>query len=231
MLNRINNNVNFNGGFLINYKLAPQGTQETLENNIGNGKQIFRDWDGDKNSVFYITRDSKDYNIAKFIEKNNLDFKYYPELNTKLRFDPEKRFILLDYLEKNNLKIMDKIDDLIKFLTENRKISKKAKKIKQDPFKPILEKMGIQIEGKTIKSPNGITTIKEKNTSREVIISPLSEHEVRYVRVVPEKPHWETKYYMIDADGNILKEFKTPDAIIAFRKGFNRAVEYSNSLG
>ena len=83
MQNRINNNINFQGGFLINYKSAVKGTQELLENRIGHGKQIFRNWNGDGNSVFYVMKDSKDYNIAQFVKTNELKFQYYPELSLK----------------------------------------------------------------------------------------------------------------------------------------------------
>ncbi len=226
MQNRINNNINFQGGFLINYKSAVKGTQELLENRIGHGKQIFRNWNGDGNSVFYVMKDSKDYNIAQFVKTNELKFQYYPELNTKLRFDTYEPQTFINYLKENTLKVINKFDELMDFIAVNRQ-HKAIPNSHLSVEQRILNKMQINIDGKKpVTNSKGITRVKDKNSGKIAIFSPQSATGARYVHIVPEKSHWNSEFYMVDNEGNILKQFSSVDGIFAFTEGFNKAIKH-----
>lgn len=94
--------------------------KEEFDKAVGaNGKIIYNNFP-DKNKTFYILKDSKDYNIAQFIQRNNLKFRYFPEMNTRLCFEPSEPEKVTNYIKVNKPYTIRKISDLIAFVQENR---------------------------------------------------------------------------------------------------------------
>ena len=69
-------NIDFNGGF--RFKNMPAELKETLPEFIKNKRQIFYNFDN-TGDVFYAVRNSADFKVMRMIQKNNLNFEYYPQ--------------------------------------------------------------------------------------------------------------------------------------------------------
>ena len=108
---------NFKGAFLINYKKALPETRKCLEELIGPHKrQIWDTFSGKDKQVMYVMKNSKDYDVAHFVIKNDLNFKYYPEVSTKLQFEPDKPQDVISYIKTQHPKLIQKPYELMEYI-------------------------------------------------------------------------------------------------------------------
>jgi len=111
MLNSINNTA-FTGTFIIK-KPTEQQRNDLLEI-AAKHKLVYQNFDGQNNDI-YVIKDSRDKDVADYIVKENLKFKYYPELNTNSGFLPFNTSSAINVLQKNQTPVIDLKNDLIKY--------------------------------------------------------------------------------------------------------------------
>lgn len=224
----MNNNIsstNFKGTFLVNYKNTLPGMRKALEEKAGkHGKIIFENFEG-KDSVLYVLRNSKDYDVANFIKKNELRFKYMPEIDTKLQFESDAPEKVEEYISKYKPKVIRKISEMIDFVTNNRQKNKAIKDSHISFYDKILTNLKINIVGQKQKNSKGIMTIKD-DKGGFVCISPKSKNGFSYVYSKPSNSYDDIMRYAIDENGNVVRTFQDPDAITKFSENFNKAVKH-----
>ena len=134
-------NTSFKGSYLINYKNSSKLARQNFENAIGEHKrQIFENFNNKKEQVLYVMKNSKDYDAAQVIRKHYLNFKYFPTMDTKLRFDTEKPEEVINYINENKLSTITKFADLIKYV-ENYRLKCRAKYKNISPQENFAEKI------------------------------------------------------------------------------------------
>ena len=220
-----NNNVTFGGAFVINYKKSIPGMREGFEHAIGKHKRlIFEGYNGKKDTVLYVLKNSKDYDAANFLKRNNKRFKYMPDVDTKLRFeyleDAEK------YISENKPVVISKIKDLMNFVTENR--LKQRANYRRPINEYIFKKLGItNDEVVRTKDSRGVVLYLDKNTDKpRVQLSPYNENGTTFVRVKDSTFPYEVSRYAVDRDGNFLHKFETPEDINTFNDKFKKAIQF-----
>ena len=222
-----NYHPNFKGAFLINYTKARPETRKCLEDLIGAHKrQIYDTFAGKNNQVMYVMKNSKDYDVAHFVQKNRLNFKYYPNVCTKLCFEPDKPEDVLKYIKTQRPQLIKKTTDLIEYIKAHRTICR----AKKDSHLSVADKI-INIlhydknAGKKEKLTNASTIFTDNNTGDRIVISPKSALGTRYVCVTPKREYEEIKRLAFDEQGNILKTFSPPDGIKLFNQLFKKAIK------
>lgn len=228
----MNNNISnqsFKGGFLINYKNAPKNMRAMFNEATGkNKKQIFENFMGDKNLVFYLMKHSRDYDAAEFICKNKLKFEYFPEMDTMLRFDLYNPSEVIDFIQTKTPQKINKFDELKRFV-ENFRTKCRAKYIGkpryEDSSEKILKGLKIEIEGVKTKNNKGIITIKDTKNDGLVVISPKSKFGISYVFHKPSNKYENERRYAVNEAGELLATFNTPDGIRKFNECFNKTLK------
>lgn len=216
----MDNKISFNGTFLINYKRTIPGIKEGFEKSIGNKKiQIFQNFQDDKNSVLYILKDSRDFNAAHFIDKNELKFKYYPNINTKSGFDNEKPEEVIEYIDKNKPTLIEKLSELKDFIALNR--TKNRARVRKSRLRSILNTFNVEIYKKPTRNSMGIADITDGKT--RALISPENKSGTTFVRITKNKRN---EYYAVDKNGTILKEFTDGKGFLRFKQEFEQSVKY-----
>ena len=217
-----NNNVSFGGTFVINYRKAIPGMREGFENAIGKHKRIIFDgYNGKKDTVLYVLKNSKDYDAATFLKTNNKRFKYMPDIDTKARFDTLEE--AEKYISENNPTVISKIKDLMNYVSENR-IKQKA--IYRRPINQyIFKRFGITNDEVTkTNDSRGIVLYRDKKTGKaRVQLSPFNENGTCFVRVKDSTFPYDISRYAVDKDGNFLYKFETPEEIKKFKEKFKAA--------
>ena len=220
------NTPQFSGAFLINYNKALPGVREGLENVIGlHKRQIYDNFNGKKNHVMYVMKNSKDFDVADFVVRNEVNFRYYPDVDTKLRFDIDKPQDVIEYLKKNRPKILQKPHELLEFMTKNREFCRKRENSHLSAVDMILQ--SLKFDGKSgqkLKHSQGYTVFTDNETKNKVVVSPKTQKGTRYVFVNPCKSYEDVKRYAFDEKGNMLRTFGTPDGIRLFNDLFRKAI-------
>lgn len=216
----------FKGSFLINYNNTLPHTREFLENTIGEHKrQIFDDFNGKSNQVMYVMKDSKDFDVANFVLKNKLKFKYYPTVSTKLRFEPDQPQMVIDYIKQNKPTLINKYDELKTFITQNRKKCRAVKNSHISTVDLILNTLKFdKTEGSKNKLPNGITIFKSNNNNT-IVVSPKNDKNTRFIYINPHNEYDPIKRYAFDENGILLKEFSSPNGITTFNQEFKKTIK------
>lgn len=210
-------NINFNGGF--RFKNMPAELKETLPEFIKNKRQIFYNFDN-TGDVFYAVRNSADFKVMRMIQKNNLNFEYYPQISTKSGLDTEKPEGLTKLLKRFKDKAITSKTQLKKAVMANIQADK-VKPLNDDNINKILNVLKLDFkEYKTSSNPNGCKIITAKNTDKRVLISPPSRNNINYVLVEPKSYDNNVERYAIADDGQILARFCTPEQITQFKKNF-----------
>ena len=218
--------LSFKGTFLIDYKKTLPNMREEMENTVAkHGRIIFDNYAGD-NTVLYVMKDSKDYATANFIKRNELKFKYYPEMSTKLQFENSQPEIVKDYIKTNKPKVINKMSELMEYINKNRNRNKAIPNSHLGLYKQILKKLDIEIDGIKHKDAKGVTTISNKKDDEFVYFSPKSKNGVTYVYAKLNKVISPIRRYAVDEQGNILHTYKSVDAIIKFKEKFNEAIKH-----
>ena len=223
-----NDKLNFQGSFLIKYQKHIPELKEGLEEVIGkNHKQIFENFNNKKNQVMYVLKDSKDARVTKYLEKNNLSFKYYPSMNTKCRFDETEPEGVIEYIRKNKPTAYSTIDETITAIANRGiKIRKKQTPTNAPDIENILASLKFdRKEGEINSIKNEIVRFIDNLTQEKIFISPRTKLGTRFVYKVPNKEYEAIKRYAFDENGNILKTFDGPNGIKTFNEQFKKATE------
>ena len=227
MHSAIQKSPNFRGSFVINYKkMAPQlriGFEEVIGKN---GKIIFENYKGQKDTVMYVLKNSKDYGAAHYIKDNKMGFKYMPEVDTKGRFDTDFPEELNAYLKENKPKVISRIAELMQYIEMNRTNCRAIKDSHLSVLDKFMQKNIMQIEGVKVKNNKGVVTIRNAENGAMIVSSPMSKYGISYIYVKPAISHESATRYAVDKDGNILAQFSTPDGMIQFRENFSKAINY-----
>lgn len=222
-------NISFKGTFIINYKNTIPGIKEGFEKAISDHKRITFNNYRNKDTVLYVLKNSKDYGAANFIQKNRIKFQYLPDVDTKLRFEPQFPELVTKYIKDTKPRIINKISELMDFVSKNR-IHNRAKYGSESNWnKYFLQKNNINITGKAVKDSQGVTTIKDEINSGKAVISPESKLGTRYVFIKPGNKYEDPMYLAADKKGNIIAKFVSPDEILNFRIQFKKAIKKTSS--
>lgn len=223
MNNTISTNTNFKGAFRINYNKTISGTREYLEKNLSSTKgMVIYDNFVAPNETLYILRNSKDYDFAKFIEKNNLEFEYFPEISTNLRITKNE---LLSNIQTKKFTIIDTVSKMMDFVTNNR-MNVRAKRALVKTHEKILKNIFHNLKDNKAKDSKGIVTLEDKATGEMIKISPKSKFGISYIYHKPALENEGIKRYAVDDEGNILARFDSPSSIIKFGENFSKAVKH-----
>lgn len=228
----MDNNINFTGAYLINYKKAIPNLQAGFERAIGDHKrQIFRNYAGDKDTVLYVLKNSKDYDAAHFIHKNEMKFQYMPDVDTKLQFDERKPEEPVKYLQENTPKVITKMKELVKFVEENRLKNRAVKDSHLSLVDKILNNIGVKPKVKAqFFDKTGVIKFIDKNAGGEIIISPKGQNSISYVYYKPFNKYDLPTMFAVDKQGKKIAVFEDADEILQFRKNFNNAIkQYSHN--
>lgn len=228
MSNNISN-ISFKGSYLINYRNSSKLARETFEKAIGEHKrQIFDTFEGKKGQVLYVMKNSKDYDAAQVVKQHHLNFKYFPKMDTTLRFDTEKPEDVINYIKENKPEPITKLSDLMKYI-ENYRIKCRAKYKDSLPQKSlvdsILENLKIEMKGEKTRNPKGIVTIKNEVNNGLVVISPKSKFGISYVFHKPANKYEHEQRYAVNESGEVIATFSTPDGIKRFKECFMNATK------
>lgn len=226
MNNSVSNNTNFKGAFLVKYPKTITGIREGLEKNLGNhGKSVFESFGGNENTVLYILRNNKDYDVAKFINKNSISFRYLPEFDTKALYEIGGTLKNVEtYLTENKSKFIQKASELMEFVNANREGRRsKQSKPKTMFYETVKEKLKINIQGKVKKNNRGVYTIEDKEHNGLLSISPKSKLGFIYVYVKPSNEYDPIRRYAVNEQGDIVATFQTPAQINKFKEMFKKA--------
>lgn len=223
MNNTISSNINFNGAFKIDFNKTLTGTRKYLEKSISGtkGVTVYDDF-GSPNNTLYILRNSKDYDFAQFIKKNELKFEYIPEIDTTTKQSKKE---LLSAIEEKKVTIIDKISTMIDFVTNNR-IGIQAKKPTVKTHEKLLKNIFHNLKDKKAKNSQGIVTLEDKTTGEMMKISPKSKFGITYIYHKPALKNEAIERFAVDDEGNILASFNSPSSIIKFGENFNNAVKH-----
>lgn len=226
--------ITFNGAFLIDYSRAVKGTSEYMETKVfNNHRNIFRNWNGNPNQVFYVTKDRKDYQVATAIFNNALKAKYFPNINTNLCLDSECPEMLQACLDNPDLatcisgpkRIFNYIE---KTRPHNRTIPnshlKRPKPLELGTEDKIRQKFKLFFETKKKEYPNGVVKFTDKSGQHNaLVISPKSKDGNYFVYVQHEKFPEDNRYYMYDAQGELIKRYEI-DELREFTRNFDESV-------
>lgn len=208
--------TSFQGGF--RFPQMPTVARNELENFITTKKQIFDNFcrNGD---VFLVTRDKTNFKVAEFIHKHNLNFEFYPTINTKCELDAEKPEGLVALLAKTKEKPITTKTQLRKSLTYQKK--KEYLEVASPKYTDKILN-AIRISNKdSVEHIKGAIVVTDKEFQKKVYISPPSKLNIHYVRIQPSSMDNIVERYAIDSEGNILARYQTPNAILEFNKRFN----------
>ena len=238
MINNISNTYspNFNGTFVVKFPKSVPGLQEAFEQSIKpNRFHKFENVFGEQGKIMYVLRESADLGAAKFLDKNSVrGVVYYPTVTTTVIPSPNVKAAENFITNENPLQIksISKIIDYInqnlqKYVAQSNAVNKKLNKA-INPTK-IAQKFNFDIVDFKYIPQKGLTEYKGLQGS-EMLISPATGRGNRYIFLKPKIGHGDTKHYLVNSQGEVIKDFKTPDEITAFQNGFSKAIDYHKSI-
>lgn len=225
------NQPSFKGAFLIDYKNTKPVLRRTFEETIARkGRQILPDFEGKFDQTLYIMKNSKDYDTAHFIKENNLKFKYIPDIDTKMQFDSEEPEKVSQYISENKPFVINKLDKLMDFISENRTINRARKNSELSYSQKIIKLLGVDMPDVKQKRNDGSKFIINKNTGDALLISPSNKYGSHYVIYTPKDEKKDVIRLAIDKDNNILAKFSSPAEIVRFKQLYIKAVKEHSQL-
>ena len=228
----MNNDVNFCGAFVINYKNAAPELRERFERTAflyKNKKQIIPQYRGNKDKVLYVLKNSRDYDVATFINHNKIRFEYLPEISTKLGIDPQ--FIEEAYATIDSIKtiLIRKRKELMHFVNANRKSYRSVWSPNESRVCRVLKALKLKPEVEPLVELNGVVKYIDKAKNGEIIISPKGDHCKTFVYYKPSNKYDLPSFYIVDKHCENVRKLKTPDEILEFKKGFTSSLKiYAN---
>ncbi len=234
-------NPQFKGAFRINYtKLSPE-IRRDLEGSLGHqGFQIFDNFAGKENIVFYVLRKSKDAIVAKFIQEHHIrGFQFLPDVSTKLRFDTQKPHELINYLRNVKPKRIKTQQQMLEYVEQKQypepeelKKSKPTgvaralvqKETDLSLVDDILKKLKLTIPGERTVNEDGIIVVKSEDGPGLLKISPINYAGKRYVYAKPNNSYEDDVRCTVDKSGEI-RYYRTPDEILTFRRSYSQLIK------
>ena len=227
-VNQYNNSPQFKGSFLINYKKALPEMRNAFENVLGAHKGLIYDnYNGKEHQVMYVVKNSKDFDAANFIIKNELNFRYYPDVSTKQQFWIDKPQEVVDYIKKTKAKLIQRHNELGEYVAKYRENCRQIKDSHLSVVDKILGALHFNKDcGKKAKDCRAITTFTENGTGNKVFVSPKNKNGTFFVLVNPNNGYDKVCRYAFDEKGNLLKTFEPPNGIKLFKEKFNEAIRF-----
>ena len=218
----MSNNVSFQGTFLI--KKPSEGVKNELKSVLKKHNFIFEHVNG--SDALYITK-TQDKDIAECIKKNNLQFRYYPELNTTSGFLPHNMGYALELIGKSGAKFIRSLPNML------AKTEGKQKTIVMDTFKMYphlpksLEALGMDAKDYVItRSPKGFHIVEDKKGYLRARISMPNALGRNYVQEIPKVSDDSVRRFEIDKNGQITKTYGV-NKIRAFMDAFIGAAKFN----
>lgn len=224
--------ISFTGAFKIDYTRAAKGTREFIETKaLNNHRQIFSNWEGNPNVVFYITRDRKDYQMATAIYNNSLKAQYFPNINTRMGFDDEMPEVLKEVVDSlSNTESISGPKRIFNYIETHRphartKISTLAPAKKLNRYDKIVQNLKLIFETERFDIEDGIVKFADKNGGRgEVMIYPPKKDGTRYVSVQENSRLEPIRYYKFDKDGEIISTLNDYNGVSEFLREKNACI-------
>lgn len=205
----MDNKINFTGAFWV--KNPPTAAKKQLEILSGKHKQIFENFDNTSN-MFYVVRNGKDKGIAQFITENNLDFIFFPHINTKSGLDP--------LYPENAVKMIQKRQH---FVTKPNVLLKMFKLLPERPnfdmnIDGIAHALKINEKDLSISTKNGVTYAFTKDNKHIFKSTPTNKYGENYVYLNKGKY---SERYLVHGDTVV---FKYPGNAKYFDENFDNCV-------
>ena len=204
------NRINFTGSFLI--KNPPKMAKIEIEPLLGRHRQIFENFNN-TSDIFYVVRPGKDRDIADFILKNHLWFKFFPKINTRSGLDP--------MYPKSAILTVDTANNVIKnpsILSKKFNLDYYVDRIFDKNIKGIVHALGFKMNELKIRSNGGVTYAFDRNQKHVFKASPTNKNGENYVYVNKDKG---SDRYLIH--GNKIV-YKYPENANYFDDNFDNAV-------
>lgn len=207
---------NFKGAFVLQPKT--QQIREAIPDIVKKGRQIFRDIKSE-GDVVIVTKDRYDKKVKEFIEKENVEFAYYPEINTPCGLDDEIPSGLKDLIRKKDNCVIRNLKLLDKFLAAKSLHLGTQSEYIQNAINTLRLNTGnarVQIDAK------GIFFVRDSAKERTVM-TPGFKSRMAYFYVKPDHIEYQdARRTLVGKNGQeIVKEFETPKDMKAFNKVFN----------
>lgn len=228
-------NISFNGGFWIK-KPSPE-MWSAIKEVMPRRKQILEQLndDGDKFFAIKTCYDKEmtfklfNQEIKKGREVEKVDFKFYPDINLKVRIDsyfPEEAKETINAQKR----VIENRSSIRKFFAQEPIKQKPIMKYRwkpEDQVAQTLTALKLDKENCNIDIKNGVTKIYDKSNNLIAIASPNSHKGYNYVYEYPTVTKPDARRLVVDYNGAIVHEFGILDSKI-FRKFFERNVKIDN---
>ena len=238
MINNVSNtnSVNFKGTFVVKFPKSIDGLKEAFEESIIlNRFHKFENIFGESGKTMYVLRESADLGAVKFLDKNSVrGVVYYPTVTTAIIPSPNVKTAEIYFTnnEPTQIKSTSKILDYInknfqKYVVMSEAVNKKLNKA----LKPrkLAEIFNFEIINSKYFPQKGTSEFTGFQDS-EMLISPATSKGNRYIYLKPKNGYGDTKHYLVNSVGSVIKDFKTPDEIKAFNDGFSKSINYYRSI-
>ena len=223
-------NVNFNGGFLVNYSRAAKGTREQVEKFVGaKHKYVIDNFNGEFKRVLYVVTSQRDLNIANQLKINEVPTTYYPEFSTKqdLNTRAKAEKAISEYTDK----IIRGAKRAFDYITETTGKKLPEQKMKCDIHDIVLMRLKLFFEPSVAKRhKRGIYTYKNVTGEKgEVTMSPIDSAGNIFIRIIEHDPNAAIQYYKFNKKTNTIVEYTDTNGILRYKKGFRNAVKNRKS--
>lgn len=216
-------NINFKGAFLI--KNPTELTKLKMGAIAGSKKQIFENFNNTKD-VLYVLKDTRDYDVAKYLYKSYEDAVYYPDINTKSGLDVEKPHLAIRLLEQKKDSAIRNINDILIRLGLRNKFIENDSSIEN-----ILKTFNLNFEENSVRLHKGYTVLYNRESKREVAkISKPGRFGLSFVEISPKTSDENPKRYAINKLGEKVVEYKSLAGTKQFIKNFSAAVKYNEEI-
>ena len=220
--------INFTGGFLLK-KPSPKMWEKIYTDNLQDKKRIIINDLYEAGNVFFATKSGHDSNILKYLlNKRNLQFTFYPNINTKCRFDnqfPDEAVKRLDtelaVTDRKEIKKYIKPDPII---SPARKLLYKWKQ--NDHIEQTFKALKLDPENYTTKTKNHITRIYNRNGTLIAKVSPNTTAGINYVYEYPHFSNTNFRMLTINHNGEILSQTQNIEKMTEFNEYFKKAVKF-----
>ena len=191
-------------------------TRETLPGIIKKGRQLFYDIEQEGDMII-VTKNKYDSKIKDFIETNNLQFTYYPEISTQSGLDDREPNKLKQLMQILNNCTIKKLSILSKFIpSKELHLSEQSQYIQES-----LNTLRLNVDGAKIEiDDNGLFIIKD-TCHRRTVKTPGFHSSHAYFIIIPDSPNESSQRFLLGKNGKeIIKQFESPTELRSFNKAF-----------
>lgn len=225
MNNNINNNINFQGGFLLkkpSTKMWGKIYNETVPNNRVIIHDLF-----EKDNIFFASKTYYDSSILTYLlSKKNLKFTYYPEINLKSGLNgyyPEEAEKIL-----NSSTAIETRKEMKKFIKPGINPNDTSLRYKwkvEDHIPQTFKALKLNSEDYKVKTKDFITAIYDKNGKIIAKVSPNNQVGINYAYIYPRYSDESFSMIAINHKGEIISRSNDINSMKEFRKHFTNAVK------